>query len=98
MTLSERIIKVAKEKNISFSELGRISGDNRTVISKAVKGWKIGNQAIKRLADAFGEEFEQHYEHAICKTCGKDFIPANGKQKTCSAKCAKDNNANLNAS
>lgn len=92
MTLAERIIGIAKERNISFAELGRIAGIERTTISMITTGKSEGgNPTIKKLVEAFGDEFEQYYQYATCKQCGEVFLPANGNQATCSKKCSKKN-------
>lgn len=91
MNLSEKIIEIAEEKNIAFSELAKLAGVDPTTISRIANYKNVGNKTIKRLVDAFGKEFEEYYQHATCKRCGKDFIPRNGKEKTCSADCSKGN-------
>jgi hypothetical protein len=91
MTLSEKIIEIAEERNATFSELARTAGLDPTIISRMVNCKRVGNKTISKLVKAFGEDFEQFYQYATCCKCGEKFLPRNSKVKVCSAKCLKEN-------
>lgn len=98
MTLSEKIIEIAEERNATFSELARIAGLNPTIISRMVNCERVGNKTISKLVKAFGKDFEQFYQYATCSKCGKVFLPRNAKAKTCSTECSKDNASDIRVS
>ena len=62
MTLSEKIIEIAEERNATFSELARIAGLDPTIISRMVNCKRVGNKTISKLVKAFGKDFEELYK------------------------------------
>lgn len=90
MSLSEKIIEVAEERDITFAELAKIAGVDKATISRMVNCKHVGNKAISKLVNAFGKEFERYYQYAKCRKCGEMFIPWNAGTNICSSKCLRD--------
>ena len=100
MIKNEEFAAVVKEyldkRKMPKSELARMSGVRRSVVSSLIHGTSISEASGEKIALAMGgDEYLEYINYEICLACGKRFAPRDSKNHTCSHECAVEINPKL---
>lgn len=92
MTLQQKLNQYIKKYHLSGAETARRIGISPTQVVRIKLHNDYSPAIAEKVYKALGEEYREFVKYSKCPYCGKEYIPRDSRQKTCSSPvCAKKN-------